>query len=330
MKLIVQIPCYNEEKTLNQVLADIPRDIDGIDSVEILIIDDGSTDGTAELAVSLGVEHLVKNKMNLGLARSFQKGLYASLQAGADIIVNTDGDNQYAGRDIPKLVEPILQGNADITVGDRRTSGIAHFSKTKKLLQRLGSWMVRQLSGVRIPDAVSGFRAISREAAIRMNIISSFSYTIEMLIQAGKRGMRVTSVPVGVNPATRESRLFHSIPRFLERSLTTMARIYTMYKPFRVFFFLGTVLTLVGILPIIRFLYFYFVEGGAGHIQSLVLGGVFLLMGFVTFMIGLIADLISFNRQLLEMVLERVKRLELDEKSSIASHLTTKKTTSGS
>jgi glycosyltransferase involved in cell wall biosynthesis len=318
MKLIVQIPCYNEEHTLPQVLADIPRHINGIDSVEVLVIDDGSTDKTEEVARSHGVEHIIKNKTNLGLARSFQKGMYAALQAGADIIVNTDGDNQYAGCDIPKLIAPIMEGSADITVGDRQTSRIAHFSRSKKFLQSIGSWIVRKLSGVMIPDAVSGFRAISREAAIRMNIVSSFSYTIEMLIQAGKRGMSVVSVPVGVNPATRESRLFQSIPNFLERSLTTMVRVYTMYKSFRVFFYIGTFLTLLGLFPVIRFTYFYFFGGGgSGHVQSLVLGGVLLLMGFITYMIGLLADMISFNRQLLEMTLERVKRLELREQSHI-------------
>lgn len=318
MKLIVQIPCYNEEQTLPRVLADIPRKIEGIDSVEILVIDDGSADKTEEVARSNGVEHLVKNKTNLGLARSFQKGLYAALQAGADIVVNTDGDNQYAGCDIPKLIKPILEGRADIVVGDRQTSQIAYFSPTKKLLQRVGSWLVRLLSGVKIPDAVSGFRAISREAAIRMNIVSSFSYTIEMLIQAGKRGMSVATVPVGVNPVTRESRLFQNIPSFLERSLTTMVRVYAMYKSFRFFFYIGTILTLLGLLPIIRFIYFYFIADGSGHIQSLVLGGILLLMGFISYMIGLVADLISFNRQLLEMTLERVKRLELKEQSQIA------------
>ena len=317
MKLIVQIPCFNEEQTLAQVIADIPREIQGIDLVELLVIDDGSADQTVRVARENGVEHILINKENLGLARSFQKGLYAALKMKADIIVNTDGDNQYAGADIAKLVQPIINGEADIVVGDRQTSKVAHFSKTKKMLQWLGSSLVRKLSGVSIPDAVSGFRALSREAAIRINIISSFSYTIEMLIQAGKRGMCVVSVPVGVNDVTRESRLFQSIPQFLMRSMGTMVRVYSMYKPLRVFFLIGTFFTVVGFVPIVRFIYLYFSDDGAGHIQSLVLGGVFLLMGFVAYMIGLVTDLIASNRVLLEMTLERVKRLELSESGKL-------------
>lgn len=317
MKLIVQIPCFNEEQTLAQVISDIPTEIEGIDAVELLVIDDGSSDNTVRVARENGVEHILTNKKNLGLARSFQKGIYAALQAGADIIVNTDGDNQYAGSDIAKLVQPIIKGEADIVVGDRRTSEVTHFSKTKKVLQWLGSLLVRKLSGISIPDAVSGFRAISREAAIRINIISTFSYTIEMLIQAGKRGMSVTSVPIKVNDVTRESRLFQSIPQFISRSAGTMVRVYSMYKPLRVFFFIGSLFAIVGFIPIIRFLYFYATEGGAGHVQSLLLGGVFLLMGFVTYMIGLVTDLIASNRVLLEMILERVKRLELAQGSRL-------------
>jgi len=317
MKLIVQIPCFNEEQTLAQVIADIPREIEGIDSVELLVVDDGSSDQTARIARENGVEHVLVNKKNLGLARSFQKGVYTALKAKADIIVNTDGDNQYAGADIAKLVQPIVNGEADIVVGDRRTSEVAHFSKTKKVLQWLGSLLVRKLSGISIPDAVSGFRAISREAAIRLNIISSFSYTIEMLIQAGKRGMCVVSVPVGVNDVTRESRLFQSIPQFLKRSFGTMVRVYSMYKPLRVFFFIGTVFTIIGIVPIVRFIILYFIEGGVGHVQSLILGGVSILMGFVAYMIGLVTDLIASNRVLLEMILERVKRLELSESGKL-------------
>jgi len=316
MKLIVQIPCFNEEQTLARVIADIPREIQGIDSVELLVIDDGSSDRTARIARDNGVEHILVNKKNLGLARSFQKGVYAALKMKADIIVNTDGDNQYAGADITKLVQPIINGEADIVIGDRRTSEVAHFSKTKKILQWVGSLLVRKLSGISIPDAVSGFRAVSREAAIRMNIISTFSYTIEMLIQAGKRGMCVVSVPVRVNNVTRESRLFQSIPQFLMRSMGTMVRVYSMYKPLRVFFLIGTFFTVVGFVPIARFIFLYFSEGGAGHIQSLVLGGVFLLMGFVAYMIGLVTDLIASNRVLLEMTLERVKRLELANTSA--------------
>lgn len=311
MKLIVQIPCYNEEQTLPQTVADIPRQIEGVDSVEILVIDDGSTDRTVEVARQIGVDHIIRNRTNKGLARSFRAGLDACLKLGADIIVNTDGDNQYAGRDIPKLIRPILEGKADIVVGDRQTDRIEHFSTMKKLLQRLGSGVVRRLSGTDVPDAVSGFRAISREAALRLNIVSPFSYTVEMLIQAGKKHMAIASVPIATNPKTRESRLFRSIPKFIERSLTTMVRMYAMYQPLRFFFYIGLVLLLVGLLPIARFLFYYFTGDGAGHIQSLILGGALVVIGVVTFLIGLLADLINFNRQLLEMTLERVRRLEL-------------------
>lgn len=320
MKLIVQIPCYNEEHTLPETVADIPREIPGIDSVEILIIDDGSTDRTVEVAKELGIDHIVCNKKNMGLARTFRRGIEACLKAGADIIVNTDGDNQYAGQDISKLVKPVLNGAADIVVGDRQTGKVAHFSKSKRLLQWLGSGVVRKLAGIWVPDAVSGFRAISREAAIRLNIVSSFSYTIEMIIQAGKKDMAVTSVPVGTNPKTRESRLFKSIPKFIERQVTTIVRMYSMYQPLKVFFYIGTALAIAGLIPIIRFIYFYFIGAGAGHIQSLVLGGVLLIIGFMTYLIGLVADLISFNRQLLEMTLEKVRRIEMNETVNDSEH----------
>jgi len=312
VKLIVQIPCYNEEQTLPETVADIPRQIDGIDEVEILIIDDGSRDRTVEIAREIGVHHIVRNKRNIGLARSFRKGLDACLVRGADIIVNTDGDNQYAGADIPKLVEPILAGWADIVIGDRETSKIPHFSPVKKFLQWFGSGVVRKLAGIWVPDTVSGFRAFSREAAIRINVVSSFSYTIETVIQAGKRQLTVESVAIRTNPKTRDSRLFKSVPHFIQNSLGTMVRMYSMYQPLRVFFFIGGVMMLIGVFPILRFLAFYFSGEGGGHIQSLLLGSVFLILGFITFVIGLVADLISFNRQLLELTLERVRRLELD------------------
>ncbi len=319
MKLIVQIPCFNEEQTLPQTVADIPRRIDGIDEVEVLVIDDGSRDRTVEVARDIGVDHIVRNKRNVGLARSFRKGLDACLVRGADIIVNTDGDNQYVGADIAKLVEPIIGGRADIVIGDRETHKIEHFSPVKKLLQYLGSGVVRKLAGIWVPDTVSGFRAFSREAAIRLNVVSSFSYTIETVIQAGKRQMMVLSVPIRTNPKTRDSRLFRSIPHFIQNSLGTMMRMYAMYQPLRVFFFVGLALSVIGLLPILRFLFLYFTDGGAGHLQSLLLGSVFVILGFITFMIGLVADLISFNRQLLEMTLERVRRLELDHFESDAT-----------
>jgi len=314
MKLIVQIPCYNEEETLPQTVADIPRQINGIDSVEILIVDDGSSDRTVEVARELGVEHIVVNKRNQGLAASFRNGLDMCLKLGADIIVNTDGDNQYAGADIPKLIAPILAGTADIVIGDRQTDTIEHFSKGKKLLQKMGSGLVRSLSGTDVPDVVSGFRAYSRDAALQMNIVSSFSYTIETVIQAGSKQLAVTSVPVETNAKTRESRLFKSIPRFVERQINTIVRMYSMYKPLRFFLLIGSILTLIGVIPIVRFLFFYFSGEGGGHVQSLILGGTFLILGFVTFLMALLADLVGFNRQLIEVVLEKIRRIELQDR----------------
>ncbi len=311
MKLIVQIPCFNEEETLPATVADIPRRIDGIDVVEILIIDDGSSDKTTEVASQIGVDHIVENAHNLGLARSFARGLEECLKRGADIVVNTDGDNQYCGADIAKLVQPILKGEAELVVGDRNTQRVEHFSPIKKLLQNLGSRVVRNLSGVNVDDAVSGFRAISREAALRINIVSSFSYTTEMLIQAGKKQISVVAVPVKTNKKTRESRLFRNIPQFITQQLATMLRMYVMYRPLRFFFALGAVLTLIGMLPVLRFMYAYFTVGGAGHIQSLVLGGTLLLMGFAAFIVGLVADIINFNRQLIEITLEKARKQEL-------------------
>ncbi len=311
MKLIVQIPCHNEEATLPQTVADIPRLMPGIDQVEILIIDDCSTDRTVEVARTIGVDHIIQNRAKRGLAGAFRVGIDACLRNGADIIVNTDGDNQYAGADIPKLIQPILQGAADIVVGDRQTSAITDFSATKRLLQSVGSAVIRRFSGVDVPDAVSGFRAMSRDAALQINIVSPFSYTIEMLVQAGKKNIAVASVPVGTNPKTRESRLFTSIPKFLERSVTTLLRVYTMYQPLKVFLAIGIVMSLIGLAPIVRFLFYYLSGDGAGHIQSLVIGGALLIMGLMTFLAGLVADLISHNRQLVEMTLEKVRRLEL-------------------
>jgi glycosyltransferase involved in cell wall biosynthesis len=315
LKLIIQIPCFNEEHTLPQAIRDLPNEIEGIDLIETLIIDDGSTDRTFEVAKELGVNHIIQNTNNLGLARSFRKGLDACLSFDADIIVNTDGDNQYAGWDIPKLVQPIIDGKAEIVIGDRQTHKLKNFSVFKKFLQKLGSMVVRQLSDTNIPDVVSGFRAISRDAALKLNIISSYSYTIEMVIQAGKKNMAIAHVPVSINPKTRESRLFKSIPSFVGRQLSSMIRMYAMYEPLRVFFYIGLTLSIIGILPIVRFLFFYFTAGGAGHLQSLVLGGVLLILGFVTFMIGLVADLISFNRQLTEITLEKIRKIELRQRA---------------
>jgi glycosyltransferase involved in cell wall biosynthesis len=318
MKLIVQIPCLNEAETLPRTVADIPRAIPGIDQVELLVIDDGSTDGTAELARRLGVHHVVRNRRTMGLARSFRRGLDASLRAGADIIVNTDGDNQYAGADIPRLLAPILDGTADIVVGDRQTGRLQAFSPLKRFLQWLGSSAVRQLAGGGVQDTVSGFRALSREAALQLNIVSAFSYTTEMVIQAGKKRLAMVSVPVRTNPEARPSRLAQGMSHFVARTATTMIRTYAMYQPLRVFFYIGSFLLVVGLFPIVRFLYYFVAGSGAGHIQSLVIGGVFVVMGFVAYMIGLVADLIAVNRQLLEIALERIRRLELDRRNDLA------------
>lgn len=310
MKLIVQIPCYNEEHTLPQTVADIPRQIPGIDTVEVLIIDDGSRDRTVEVAREIGVDHIVRNRRNMGLAHSFRRGLDACLAHGADIVVNTDGDNQYCGADIALLVQPILEGRADVVVGDRQTAAIEHFSPSKRMLQRFGSWVVRAFSGVNVPDAVSGFRAISREAAFRLNIVSPFSYTIEMLIQVGMKGMAFTSVPIRTNPKTRDSRLFSSVFKFIERSGSTLMRMYTMYRPLKVFTMIGLVMALIGAVPMVRFLYFYLFVNGTGKVQSLIIGSALLTIGALTFVLGIIADLLSQNRKLIEIMLEKVRHIE--------------------
>ncbi|MCP3958615.1 MAG: glycosyltransferase [bacterium] len=311
MKVIIQIPCFNEERTLPQTLADLPAEIPGVDELEVLVIDDGSTDRTAEVAREQGVHHVVSHHLNQGLASAFRSGIDTCLKLGADVIVNTDADNQYAGCDIPRLVAPILEGKADIVIGDRQTDSIEHFSFVKKKLQRLGGMVVRKLSKTDVPDVVSGFRAISRDAALQFNIFSFFSYTIEMIIQSGKKRLNIASVPVGVNAQTRESRLFESMPKFIEQSALTLIRTYSMYHALRVFFYIGFVFSIIGTIPIARFLYFYFRGDGGGHLQSLVLGGVLVTMGFMAFLIGLLADVIAFNRQLLERILERLRRLEL-------------------
>ncbi len=313
MKLIVQIPCLNEEKTLPETINDIPRTIEGIDAVEILIIDDGSTDRTVDVARELGVDHIVSNRGNKGLALTFMKGVNACLRLGADIIVNTDGDNQYNGADIAKLVQPILKGEADIVVGDRKTETIAHFSFIKKKLQKMGSMMVRFLSGTRVPDAVSGFRAFSRDAAMQLNVVSAYSYTVETIIQAGNKKLNIASVPVGTNPKTRESRLVKSIPRFIMQQFSTMLRMYAMFKPFRTFFFIGVVFIIIAMVPSVRYIYFLMIGKGSGHIQSLILATILFVVGFQVLIVGLLGDVISFNRKLIEETLLRVKKIEIDD-----------------
>ena len=311
MKLIVQIPCFNEEDNLLDTIRDIPRTIPGIDLVEIMIIDDGSSDRTIEVARENGVEHIIAHTGNKGLARTFRTGIEAALKRGADIIVNTDGDNQYAGSDIATLVQPIVRGEAEIVVGDRGGLNNPHFPYFKRQLQVFGSFVIRQITKLDITDAVSGFRAISKEAAKQINIVTDFSYTIEMLVQASAKRLKVISVPITTNAKTRESRLFKSIPQFLRMSGTTLLRAYAMYKPLRLFFAIGLVMLVIGLLPIARFLYFYLNGDGAGHIQSIVLGATLVIMGAATMLIGLLADLINFNRKLLEIALVKIANIEL-------------------
>ena len=309
-KLIVQIPCLNEAETLPQTLADIPRDIPGISEIEILIIDDGSMDDTGEVAVKHGATHVIRNSKNKGLAYSFQRGLDACLARGADIIVNTDGDNQYRGEDIKTLVEPILAGRADLVVGDRKTGQIEHFSPLKKRLQKLGTSFVSHMADADVRDAVSGFRAFSAKAARTLTVRSSFSYTTETLIQAGKKNLTIVSVPIRTNKVERPSRLFRSIPQFLMRSGQTMLRVYAMYEPLKIFLWAGIAMMGLGMLPVFRFLINYAMGDGSGMLQSLVLGGVLFLMGVLSVMFALIADLTAYNRQLLEITLERVRRID--------------------
>lgn len=316
MKLIIQIPCYNEAENLPETLVALPRQIDGIESIEILVIDDGSKDNTSEVAKRFGVHHIIRHRTNRGLAAAFQSGINKALSEGADIIVNTDADNQYEGQDIGKLVAPVLAGKADIVVGDRGVRDNAHFGKFKRLLQRLGSFTVKRLSNTDITDAVSGFRAISRAAAQKINITSSFSYTTEMLIQAGRKRMAVISVPIRTNSATRPSRLFKSIPQFIINQCATMIRAYAMYNPLKVFVLAGGLAAVVGSAPIIRFLYFYAIGQGNGHVQSLIIGGALIVLGVVAIMFGAVADLVGRNRQLLEQTLERLRLLE-DELAKI-------------
>jgi glycosyltransferase involved in cell wall biosynthesis len=319
LKLIIQIPCFNEAETIPQTLAALPRGIPGVDQVEYLVVDDGSDDGTAEAARKAGAHHVVRLPRHAGLATGFMAGLEACLRLGADVIVNTDADNQYNAADIQRLLEPVLAGRADLVVGDRGVATLPAFSPLKRSLQRLGSWVTGWASGVRTPDATSGFRAISRAAAMRTLVLSEYSYTLETLIQAGARRMAVEYVPVRTNVQTRPSRLMRNIPDYLANSSVTILRAYTMYRPLRVFSALSALLVFGGMLGVARFLYFYIIGGGiAGHIQSLILAAVLLIVGFQVFLIGLVADLIGFNRKILEEVLYRLRRLELGENGELA------------
>jgi glycosyltransferase involved in cell wall biosynthesis len=313
MKLIIQIPAFNEEATIAQALRDLPKKLDGITSIETLVIDDGSGDKTAEAARKAGANHIVQLKTHRGLSAAFVAGIDAALRLGADVIVNTDADNQYQAADIAKLVAPIVRGTSEVVIGDREVSKSPHMSGLKKSLQRLGSWTVGKASGVDVADVTSGFRAFSREAAIQINVFNPFTYTLETVIQAGNHNLGVTSVPVRTNAPTRPSRLYRGTGTYLRKSMATIFRIYTLYKPLKTFFAIGSLLMLAGIILGGRFLW-YFAQGDrGGHIQSLILAAVFLITGFHTWLIALLADLIAVNRRLSEDVLVRVKKLESPE-----------------
>lgn len=317
MKLIIQIPCYNEEKTLGVTYRDLPRRLDGVDEIEYLIINDGSTDRTVEVARELGFHHIVSFKRNKGLAKGFMAGLDACLHLGADIIVNTDADNQYCGADIERLVRPILDGKADIVIGERPIDQTEHFSWKKKKFQHLGSWVVRVASGTDIPDAPSGFRAYSREAALRLNVTNAYTYTLETIIQAGQDRIAMTSVPIRTNGELRPSRLFTSMGRYMRRSATVIVRSFMMYRPLKFFTLIGGVMCLLGVLLGVRYLFFLFADGSAGHVQSLILAAILMIMGFQTIVMGLLSDIIAANRKILEDVQYRVRKMdcETDRKS---------------
>lgn len=302
MKLIIQIPCLNEEETLPTTLEKLPREVLGFDEVEWLVIDDGSSDKTAEIAKSLGVDHVVRHKKNQGLARAFLTGLNESTLLEADVIVNTDADNQYDAAGIPALVAPILEGRADIVIGARPIQEIQHFSRTKRLLQRLGSWVVRRVSFTDLPDVTSGFRALSREAAQRTVVYNEYTYTLETIIQAGHRKLAITSVPVKVNENLRASRLIKNIPSYIKRSMITLVRIYVIYRPFHFFGTIGIAAIGVGAVLGVRFGYYYFTGEGGGHIQSLIIASICVGIGFQTFLMAFIADLFAANRKLLEEI----------------------------
>ncbi len=315
MKLIIQIPCYNEETTLPVTIKSLPKEIKGIDKIETLIIDDGSSDNTVQVAKSLGVNYVVRHTNNRGLAAAFMTGLNASLSYDADIIVNTDADNQYDSRDIEKLIEPILSGKADFVIGERPIEDISHFSFLKKKLQRLGSLVVRKISGTNIPDVTSGFRALNKETALKLNVISNFTYTLETIIQAGKKNLAITYVPIQINSKTRESRLFSNIISYIKKSISTIFRIYMVYEPLKVFMGLGAFILSIAFLISFRFLYFYFTGGGQGHVQSLIFAAVLFIIGFQIMVMGLMADLIGANRNLIEDLLYKVKKLNIQKES---------------
>lgn len=309
-KLVIQIPCYNEEEILPKTLAELPRELDGIDRIELLVIDDGSEDGTVEVARKAGVHRVVRFPQHRGLAEAFKAGLEASMAAGADIIVNTDADNQYDPADIPQLIQPILDGSADLVIGSRSMSTRPDFSLVKRLMQRLGSWGTRVVSNTDVADAPSGFRAMSRDAAMKLQVFNDYTYTVETIIQAGQKGMAVRSVPVRTRPTERESRLVRSTVGYVNRQVLTMLRIFMTYRPFRFFALPGAISFGVGFLVGLRFIYFYLNDQGQGHVQSLILAALLMGSGLFLVIVGLVADLISVNRKLLEGLDWRLKKLE--------------------
>jgi len=310
--LIIQIPCLNEAETLPGTLADLPRSLAGIDRIEVLVIDDGSRDGTSDVARAHGVAHVVRLRRHKGLAAAFKAGIDAAVKLGADYIVNTDADNQYVGADIALLIEPLMKGEADIVIGDRNIKALSEMSAQKKLLQRLGSWVVRQVSGTEVPDTTSGFRAYTREAALRMTIVSEYSYTLESIIQAGKNRLAIAHVPVRTNPRVRPSRLFDSLFAYVKASGATIVRIYAMYEPLKVFSYIGGAIFTIGLAITARFIYYYLTGTGRGHVQSLIIAAVLMIVGFQVLLIGLVSDMISGNRKLLEDLMYRIRSLELD------------------
>lgn len=312
MKLIIQIPCYNEAETLEIALNDLPKKLEGIDTIEYLIINDGSGDNTVEVAKSWGVHHVVNFKQNKGLAKGFMAGLDEALRQGADIIVNTDADNQYCAQDIETLIRPILDGKADYVIGARPIDQTEHFSFIKKKLQHFGSWVVRKASNTDIPDAPSGFRAMSREAAMRINVVNDYTYTLETIVQAGRERIPITSVPIRTNAELRPSRLFSSIWGYVKKSMLTIIRAYIMYKPLKCFGYLASLPMLAGLIYVVRFIIYFSKGNGSGHVQSLILGCTLIILGFITFMIGLVGDVISANRKILEDTQYHAKRAEYE------------------
>ena len=321
MKLIIQVPCYNEAEALPATLAQLPRAMRGFTSVEIMVIDDGSEDDTANVASANRADHVIRLERHLGLANAYAKGLDAALGLGADVIVNTDADNQYPGSEIIKIVQPILSGEAEMVIGDRGVRTLEHFSPTKRALQRLGSKVVSATAGFEIPDATSGFRAITREVALQTLVLSNYSYTLETLIQAGAKKVKVAFVPIETNAPTRPSRLFRSVRNYVVNSTKTILRSFTMYRALKIFSWVSFILLAIGLALGIRFLIFFFQGTGGGHVQSLILAAVLLIVGVLTFLIGLLADLVSFNRKILEEILYRLRRQDADRDSEVSDWL---------